>query len=166
MFRDQYDSVKRLYPELAPRRTIHEIIRRMINRQVLDLIEHSGTTIAAAGVDTADAVRRQPSALFTFSPAMRDMHLELKRFLRTHLYQHYRVQRMTAKARKVIRELFDAFIDDVRLLPPDTYARTSQYPALAENDGRARAIADYIAGMTDRYAIAEHERIFSPMRLN
>lgn len=166
LFSDQYDSVKRLYPELAPRRTIHEIIRRMINRQILDLIEHSGAAIAAAGVATADAVRRQPSALVTFSPAMRDMHLELKRFLRTHLYQHYRVQRMTAKARKVIRELFDAFVDDVRLLPPDTYARTSQYPAVTGNDGRARAIADYIAGMTDRYAIAEHERIFSPMRLN
>ena len=166
LFRDQHDSVKRLYPELAARRTIHEIIRRMINRQVLDLIEHSGAAIATAAIGTADAVRQHREALVTFSPAMRDMHLELKRFLRTHLYQHYRVQRMTAKARKVIRELFDAFVDDARLLPPDPYARASQHPVGEGNASRARAIADYIAGMTDRYAIAEHERIFSPMRLS
>ena len=166
LFRDQHDIVKRLYPELAARRTIHEIIRRMINRQVADLIEHTRDAITEAGVGTADAIRQHREALVTFSPAMRDMNLELKRFLRTHLYQHYRVQRMTAKAKKVIRELFDAFIDDARLLPPDPYARASQYQVNEGSDGRARAIADYIAGMTDRYAIAEHERIFSPMRLS
>jgi len=166
LFRDQHAIVKQLYPDLAARRTIHEIIRRMINRQVSDLIEHTRDAISGAAVDTAAAVRQQREALVTFSPAMRDMHLELKRFLRTHLYQHYRVQRMTAKAKKVIRELFDAFVDDARLLPPDPYARTAQYQAIEGADGRARAIADYIAGMTDRYAIAEHERIFSPMRLS
>ncbi len=166
LFRDQHDIVKRLYPELAARRTIHEIIRRMINRQVSDLIEHTRDVITMAAVGTAGAVRQHREALVTFSPAMRDMHLELKRFLRTHLYQHFRVQRMTAKAKKVIRELFDAFVDDTRLLPPDPYARVAQYQAKEGPDGRARAIADYIAGMTDRYAIAEHERIFSPMRLS
>ncbi len=166
LFRDQHVIVKQLYPNLAARRTIHEIIRRMINRQVSDLIEHTRDAIAAAAVGTADAVRRHRDALVTFSPAMRDMHLELKRFLRTHLYQHYRVQRMTAKAKKVIRELFDAFIDDARLLPPDPYARATHDQTNEGADGLARAIADYIAGMTDRYAIAEHERIFSPMRLS
>ena len=166
LFRDQHAIVKGLYPELAARRTIHEIIRRMINRQVSDLIEHTRDAIAAAAVDAPAAVRQHREALVTFSPAMRDMHLELKRFLRTHLYQHYRVQRMSAKARKVIRELFDAFADDARLLPPDPYTRAAQYQETGGSDGRARAIADYIAGMTDRYAIAEHERIFSPMRLS
>ncbi len=166
LFRDQHVIVKRLYPELAARRTIHEIIRRMINRQVADLIEHTREAIAGAAVNSTDAVRNHREVLVAFSPAMRDMHLELKRFLRTHLYQHYRVQRMTAKARKVVRELFDAFADDARLLPPDPYARAAHYQVNAGTDGRARAIADYIAGMTDRYAIAEHERIFSPMRLS
>lgn len=166
LFRDQHAIVKQLYPNLAARRTIHEIIRRMINRQVTDLIENTRNAINLAAVDTAGVVRQHRETLVTFSPAMRDMHLELKRFLRTHLYQHYRVQRMTAKAKKVIRELFDAFVDDTRLLPPDPYARAILYQAKEGNDGRARAIADYIAGMTDRYAIAEHERIFSPMRLS
>lgn len=166
LFRDQHAIVTRLYPELAARRTIHEIIRRMINRQVSDLIEHTRGVITEAMVDTPDAVRQHRGTLIAFNPAMRDMHLELKRFLRTHLYQHYRVQRMTAKAKKVIRELFDAFIEDARLLPPDQYAKASQYQANEGTGGRARAIADYIAGMTDRYAIAEHERIFSPMRLS
>jgi len=166
LFRDQHAIVKQLYPNLAPRRTIHEIIRRMINRQVSDLIEHTRNAISGAAVDTAEAVRQHRNALVTFSPAMRDMHLELKRFLRTHLYQHYRVQRMSAKAKKVIRELFDAFVGDARLLPQDPHARATQYHAVEGTDGHARAIADYIAGMTDRYAIAEHERIFSPMRLS
>ena len=166
LFRDQHAIVKQLYPKLAARRTIHEIIRRMINRQVSDLIEHTRDAIIAAGFDSADAVRQHREAVVTFSPAMREMHLELKRFLRTHLYQHYRVQRMTAKAKKVIRELFDAFVEDLRLLPPDPYLRAAQYHSVEGVDGRARAIADYIAGMTDRYAIAEHERIFSPMRLS
>ena len=166
LFRDQHEIVRHLYPNLAARRTIHEIIRRMINRQVSDLIEHTRDAINGAAVDTAGAVRQHHEGLVTFSPAMREMHLELKRFLRTHLYQHYRVQRMTAKAKKVIRELFDAFVDDARLLPPDPYARAAQYQANEGAEGRARAIADYIAGMTDRYAIAEHERIFSPMRLS
>ncbi len=166
LFRDQHAVVKQLYPKLAARRTIHEIIRRMINRQVSDLIEHTRDAIIAAGFDSADAVRQHREAVVTFSPAMREMHLELKRFLRTHLYQHYRVQRMTAKAKKVIRELFDAFVEDLRLLPPDPYLRAAQYHSVEGVDGRARAIADYIAGMTDRYAIAEHERIFSPMRLS
>ena len=166
LFRDQHDIVKRLYPELAARRTIHEIIRRMIDRQVSDLIEHTRNAITESAVETANGVRQHREALVTFSPAMRQMNLELKRFLRMHLYQHYRVQRMTAKAKKVIRELFDAFIEDIRLLPPDPYARATQYQVNDGANGRARAIADYIAGMTDRYAIAEHERIFSPMRLS
>ena len=166
LFRDQHAVVKQLYPKLAARRTIHEIIRRMINRQVSDLIEHTRDAIIASGFDSADAVRQHREAVVTFSPAMREMHLEQKRFLRTHLYQHYRVQRMTAKAKKVIRELFDAFVEDLRLLPPDPYLRAAQYHTVEGSDGRARAIADYIAGMTDRYAIAEHERIFSPMRLS
>ena len=166
LFRDQHDIVKRLYPELAARRTIHEIIRRMIDRQVSDLIEHTRNAITESAVETSNGVRQHHEALITFSPAMRQMNLELKRFLRMHLYQHYRVQRMTAKAKKVIRELFDAFVEDIRLLPPDPHARATQYQVDDGANGRARAIADYIAGMTDRYAIAEHERIFSPMRLS
>ena len=81
------------------------------------------------------------------------MQQELKRFLRTHLYQHYRVARMSAKSRRVISELFDAFHSDPRLLPPEFQTRASA--------DTPRAIADYIAGMTDRYALLEHRRLFA-----
>ncbi len=84
---------------------------------------------------------------------MHELNRELKAFLRTHLYRHYRVMRMTAKARRIIDDLFQAFMEDPRLLPP-------QFNPSAESE-RARSVADYIAGMTDRYAIREHRRIFA-----
>ncbi len=94
--------------------------------------------------------------------AVRAEHLELKRFLRDRLYRHYRVQRMTRKARIVVTDLFRAFMEDPLLLP-DEHRATSQRLANEQGDaGRARAVADYVAGMTDRYAISEHERIFVP----
>ena len=87
-----------------------------------------------------------------FSEKMREEASLLKRFLHENLYRHYLVNRMTTKARRIVRELFAAFLDDPRLLPPD-------YRRATFND-QARAIADYIAGMTDRYAIREHKRLF------
>jgi dGTPase len=84
---------------------------------------------------------------------MHTEHKELKHFLRINLYQHYQVLRMTNKARRIISDLFGAFMDDPRLLPP-------QYQQMARTD-KPRAIADYIAGMTDRYAIREHRRLFA-----
>lgn len=164
LFRDQHDVVTQLYPNLAPRRTVHEIVRRMINRQVSDLVDSARGAITAAQVADVDAVRAQRDALIAFSDEMREMNHELKRFLRINLYSHYRVQRMTTKAKHVIKELFTAFLDDVRLLPPDPQIRAQQYEATQGVPGRARAIADYVAGMTDRYAITEHERLFSPMK--
>ncbi len=164
LFRDQHDLVTRLYPNLAPRRTVHEIVRRMINRQVSDLVDSARRTISSARIADVAAVRARPEPLVVFSDEMRDMNLELKRFLRINLYSHYRVQRMTTKAKLVIKELFSAFLDDVRLLPPDPQIRAQQFEATHGMPGRARAIADYVAGMTDRYAITEHERLFSPMK--
>lgn len=101
-------------------------------------------------------------ALVQMSEAVHREHLELKRFLRERLYRHYRVQRMTRKARKVVTDLFHAFMDDPLLLP-DEHREAATRLAQAHGDaGRARAVADYVAGMTDRYAIGEHERIFVP----
>ena len=91
--------------------------------------------------------------MITFSAEVEAESLTLKRFLRDALYQHYRVQRMSTKGRRIVRELFEAFISDARLMPP-------QYQAKAEAD-RARAVADYISGMTDRYAMREHRRLFA-----
>ncbi len=152
IFRRHMDEVTLRYPDLQDRRRVHETIRRMINTLVSDLTSQSRAAIAAAAPATIDDVRAAPP-LIGFSAAIRDEQQELKVFLRKHLYQHYRVARMAAKSKRIVTELFAAFAADTRLLPPEFQRR-------AESDGM-RAIADYIAGMTDRYAIAEHRRLFA-----
>ncbi len=145
---------------IGGRRLVHETVRRMIGALVEDLLEESAKRIAAAGVTTLADVHAAPS-LIAFSAAMHAENRELKVFLRENLYRHYQVLRMTNKARRIIGELFDAFMGDIRLLPP-------QYQQMATGDARdaliddapARAVADYIAGMTDRYAMKEHLRLF------
>jgi dGTPase len=132
----------------------------MIGALVEDLLAESARRIREAGVASLDDVHAAP-ALIGFSPAMQAGNRELKVFLHENLYRHYQVLRMTNKARRIIGELFDAFTSDARLLPP-------QYQAMAQDDSRdpllgdprARAVADYIAGMTDRYAMKEHLRLF------
>ncbi|GIL04082.1 MAG: deoxyguanosinetriphosphate triphosphohydrolase [Burkholderiaceae bacterium] len=152
IFARHVHEVRERYPALAERRLIHETVRRMINTLITDLIAETRRRIAAAGPESIDAVRAAPP-LVAFSDAIRREGDELKLFLRDHLYRHYQVMRMTSKARRIVRELFDAFMDDPRLLPTDHRLR-------AERD-RPRAIADYVAGMTDRYAIKEHRRLFA-----
>jgi dGTPase len=93
---------------------------------------------------------------------VRAEHLELKRYLRDHLYRHYRVLRMTNKARKVVRDLFEVMLEDVDLMPTEHQAAARRLEAEGGRAGRARAVADYIAGMTDRFAILEHRRLFNP----
>ena len=147
------------------RRSIHEIIRRIINRQVVDLVEASAAAIARCGPADLEAVREAGEPLLRFSDAMAEQHLELKRFLRQHLYRHYRVHRMSLKAQRIIRSLFEAFIHDPRILPPDFQAHVRELEEHDAASGRARAVADYIAGMTDRYAIMEYERVYNPTHL-
>ena len=160
LFREQYEEVTARHPDLPQRRLIHEIIRRLINLQIIDLVETSQRTIEAAAPADIDAVRAHPEPLIRFSEAMRAANQELKRFLRRELYQHYRVHRMTRKASRILQELFDAFFQDPKLLKPEHQARIRRLEERDGQAGRARAVADYIAGMTDRYAIAEHRRIF------
>ena len=145
-------EVRRVYPQIGGRRLIHETVRRMINSLAVDLIEETRRNVAAAAVDSIEDVRKAPP-LAAFSVGMHLEHKELKHFLRINLYQHYQVLRMTNKARRIITDLFGAFMEDPRLLPP-------QYQQMAKAD-KPRAIADYVAGMTDRYAIREHRRLFA-----
>ena len=106
------------------------------------------------------SARSEP--LMRFSDEVRAEHLELKRYLREHLYRHYRVLRMTNKARKVIHELFAIMLEDVALMPTEHQGAARRLEAEGGRAGRARAVADYIAGMTDRFAILEHRRLFNP----
>ena len=164
-FREAFEQVTELWPNLAERRIIHEVIRRMINRQVLDLIKTSQTAIDQRRPGGIDDVRNAGAPLILLSEEASDRHLELKRFLRTNLYRHYRVHRMTLKAGRIVKALFDVFADDPRLLPGAAAQHMAELEQADGAAGRARAISDYIAGMTDRFAIAEHERIFSASTL-
>ena len=164
-FREPFAEVTERWPHLAERRVIHEVIRRMINRQVLDLIATSQRAIEECAPASIDDVRAAGAPLIGLSEAATDRHLELKRFLRINLYRHYRVHRMTLKAARIVEALFSVFSEDVRLLPAPAREHIAALEAEDGAAGRARAIADYIAGMTDRFAIAEHERIFSASTL-
>ena len=165
LFGEQYDEVRRCYPGLPHRRCVHEVVRRMINRQVTDLVEATRVNLGRFRPADIEAVRTHQEPLVAFSEPMRQSHLELKRFLRRHLYQHYRVHRMTVKAVRVIKALFEAFINDTCLLPEETQSAVRTLESRAGDRGRARGVSDYIAGMTDRFAIAEYERVYNPREL-
>ena len=161
LFRGYHDQVQAKYPTLAGRRFVYEILRRVINHLVTDLIDSSAARLGQSGVRSIAEVRSHPKALIGFSDTTRELNYALKSFLREQLYAHYKVRRMTAKARRVVRELFDAFFNDPALMPDEHEART-RLELVPGPAGRARAVADYIAGMTDRYAILEHSRLFDP----
>jgi dGTPase len=160
LFRRQHEKVTRQYPGLGERRLIHEILRRMINYVVVDLIRTTQERLDAASPASIDDVRRRAKPLAGMSDEVREEHLELKKFLNEHLYRHYKVLRMTTKSRRVLTELFDAFMDDVNLMPTEHRDAAHRAKQSHGDAGRARTVADYIAGMTDRYAILEHRRIF------
>jgi dGTPase len=162
LFRREYDAVTDLYPDLGERRLVYEIVRRMINFVVTDLIKTTQSRLDEAQPRSIEDVRRRTKPLVGLSDAARAEHDELKAFLRERVYRHYKVLRMTTKARRVLKELFDAFFEDVHLMPNehlDAALRGEKDHGIA---GRARAVADYVAGMTDRYAILEHRRLFDP----
>ena len=152
LFSSQLDLVKTKYPKLEQKRLIHETIRRMINVLVVDLCENSTNKIAKLKPQSIQDIRQAPY-LISFSSNMADKNLALKQFLRKNLYQHYKVNRMSAKAERFIRELFTVFFADIGLMP-------HEFQQCAKTE-KARAVADYIAGMTDRFAIREHRRLFA-----
>ncbi len=160
LFRRQHDAVIARYPGLGERRLVHEIIRRMINFIVVDLIRTTQDRLAEAKPRSIDEVRLHKGTLADLSDSVSEEHVELMQFLREHVYRHYKVLRMTSKARRVVRQLFDAFFEDVNLMPTEHRDLAVRSEADLGAPGRARAVADYIAGMTDRYAILEHRRLF------
>ncbi|MGI4848428.1 MAG: deoxyguanosinetriphosphate triphosphohydrolase [Janthinobacterium lividum] len=150
-------EVEQLFPGISGKRATNETVRRMINALIVDLIDTSRERIKAAAPASVDDVRNAP-ALIAFSDRMRRDATQLKRFLHEKLYHHYLVNRMTSKARRIVTELFDAFMAEPALLPPAYLVADQQGSDVAMR--QARRIADYIAGMTDRYAMREHKRMF------
>jgi len=162
LFDEQFQDVNKRHSQLPERVRIHEIVRRMINRLVVDLVDESRRRLQDSRIGSIEDARLAGQPLIAFSETVRTQNLELKRFLRTNLYDHFRVRRMTRKAERIISDLFGVFMDDPRLLPPQYHNK------LAPGEGQpatARVVADYIAGMTDRYAIREHRRLFDPLEL-
>ena len=155
LFGPQLEAVQQRYPELEDRRLIYEIIRRMIDTVVTDLIENTQRNLAAAGPQSIDDVRQLDKALVVLSPEIYEQHVALKRFLNKHLYSHEKKLAMTHRAQAIVRDLFQIYMQDVDKMPDEFSNKTQQQ----DETGKARVVADYIAGMTDRYAIAEHERI-------
>ena len=151
-------DVDATYPTINGRRAISETIRRMINELICDLIATSENRIAQFAPESVDQVREMDS-MIAFSDRMYQDAKTLKQFLRENLYRHYLVNRMTSKARAVVRELFTAFMAEPVLLPPD-YQVSNGGTVDDSSLLQARKIADYIAGMTDRFAIKEHRRLF------
>jgi dGTPase len=145
-------QVRAQFPDIGERRMVNETVRRMINTLIVDLASESERRIAAARPASIEDVR-QAAPLVAFSPEVRKEADALKSFLLHNLYRHFRVMRMTTKAKRIVADLFRAFHDEPRLLPLDHQARVAE--------DRARAIADYVAGMTDRYAMKEHQRLFA-----
>jgi dGTPase len=154
LFARLHREVVQQYPGLQGRRELYETIRLMITAMTADLAATSAELLADAAPQSIEDVRAGPP-LIRFSQKMREETTALKRFLHANLYRHYQVNRMRVKASRVVHELFDAFMTDPVLLPPDYQV------APGDTMKQARKIADYIAGMTDRYAIKEHRRIYS-----
>jgi len=157
LFADQYDAVTARYPQLDDRRLIYEIIRRMIDRLVTDLIENTRAGLNRLQPASIEDVRRQPEPIVRFSDGVFEQHIQLKRFLNQNLYRHDKVRIMTDKAKVTVQQLFDRYMQDPGQMAAE-FSRQAQ--AGDSNEARkARVVADYIAGMTDRFAIAEHDRL-------
>ncbi len=152
LFAKNLALVKEKYPILEQKRLIHETVRRMIHTLVVDLCTQSAHNIDLHQAQTINDIRQLPY-LISFSKEVAEKNQQLKQFLRKNLYQHYKVNRMSAKAARIVRELFNAFFENTGLLP-------YEFQISAETD-KARAVADYIAGMTDRFAIREHRKLFT-----
>jgi dGTPase len=152
------EAVSARHPGLEPARLVHESLRRLIDTLVVDLVEETGRRLLAAQPADADAIRALARPMVGFSPKVEEPLQQLQAFLQARMYSHYKVKRMAHKARRVVRELFAGLFDQPDCLPPDWQGRAHAGGAAV----RAEAIADYIAGMTDRYAIEEHGKLFNP----
>jgi dGTPase len=144
------------YPELDEPRLIHETTRRVIDRMVLDLVAETRLRLADSGVRSVAEVRALTAPVAAFSAEMREHDRALKAFLFERVYRHYRVNRMSSKARRVIHDLFGLYLAEPECLPGE-WRRLAAGP---EDPQTARVAADYLAGMTDRYALDEHHRLF------
>ena len=150
-------EIAALHPRLERARVVHELTRRVITRFVEDAIGESAARVAASGVASLDEARRAGRALIALSPALRKADRDIKTFLFANMYRHPEVRRVREKADAVVRRLFQAYFAQPAAMPSDWAAKAAE-----SEEARARAVSDYIAGMTDRFAMNEYRRLFDP----
>ena len=149
-------SVLKRYPKLERPRLVHETVRRVISAMVSDVTAESERRAERLAPADADAVRALHEPLVAFTDQMKEQNRVLQTFLTRSMYRHEKVNAMMDRARRVVRDLFEAYMGDASLLPPDWGDE-----ALRDNESRyARQVCDFIAGMTDRYALEQHKRLF------
>lgn len=159
---DIFSQVMSSYPSLEPRRLRHEVIRRLISEMVSDVVAETKKRITENNIESAKDVRSLNYPVAEFSSEMQKSHLALKEFLYAKMYRHSEVNRSMSKARRVVSDLFNLFYDEPDLLP-------EEWQGLCDKPGSeatARIICDYIAGMTDRFALEEHKTLFNLSKHN
>ena len=154
-----HNEVVTRYPQSPPRRQLYETIRRMVDCLVSDVIVQTLKNIAESKVDSIEAVRAQPQPLISLSDEVLAQHQELKRFLRTKLYNHPKVRDVMDEAGATLKSLFDAYMKDPSRLPLEHQALVARAEAAGGKSAAARVVADYVAGMTDRFAFVERTKI-------
>lgn len=155
LWQENFEKAKAMYPGEGFKVHKCKTIIQIINQQVTDLIEEVWRKIEGFRIRSVEDIRGLGHPIARFSPDMEEKNNELKTFLKKSLYEHHRVIRMADKANRILRHLFKVYIDDPRLIPPHVYADI-------EESGKERLVCDYIAGMTDRFALEEYKKLFDP----
>jgi dGTPase len=156
VWREHHREVARAFPDVEPRIVRYQTTRRIIDTFVVDLIETTERAIRDRRIDTVDGVRAVKPKLVDLSPRIAEQVRELKTVLFERLYDHYRVKRMAVKADRIMTGLFETYMSEPRQMPPHVHRRIGQ------GEPTPRVVADYIAGMTDRFALDEYKKLFDP----
>ncbi|MCK5296659.1 MAG: deoxyguanosinetriphosphate triphosphohydrolase, partial [Alphaproteobacteria bacterium] len=156
---DMVSEVNSLYPNLERSRLIHEIIRRLIAVMIDDVVDETRLRLNNEKPSSVEDVRKCKKPLVGFSDEMSKNDKAFKNFLFPNMYRHYKVNRMTSKAERILKDLFELLVSDIKLLPDDWRQRAGNEPNTQKS---ARVVCDYIAGMTDKFALDEHARLFDP----
>ena len=155
LWNEVHERILRQYPGIDADRGVCQTVSALIGVLILDLVQTTAAAIERHKIVTQEDLRRANLQVVSFSPSMTERNAELKRFLFQNLYRHYKVERMRVKAERYLAELFEVYLKHPTLLP-------LKHQAKMERDGRERVICDYIAGMTDRFALDEFKRLFEP----
>ena len=149
-------NVRKTYPDISESRMIHEAVRQMIGEMVGDFLSETSRRLSCINPKSADDIRCHKGPIAAFSDTMLKNDIALKKFLFENMYRHFKLNRMTSKARRVVKDLFNLLVNEPECLPTEWRVKAGK-PASKES---AKLVTDYIAGMTDRHALDEHRRLF------